>query len=192
MRTWDVQEGTLMWTGLGCTEHPGVVTFRFPQLLWRVYCRYTDIPQCFPWIIRCVFCFQLEGPSGGRYLLLSAWQQQIWWMWFTKRGKNGVSAWRWLTDTVNLTQSLKINNELWCRCSIILSLSAKAFQLVNSALPFTCAVEIRTYGYAQWKQLGITVRWMQIKTIREIWPTQMRLWHQCPPTRLQAPPSLNA
>lgn len=34
-------------------------------------------------------------------------------MWFTKRGKNGVSAWSWLTAAVNPTQSLKRNNEWW-------------------------------------------------------------------------------
>lgn len=101
-------------------------------------------------------------------------------MWFTKRGKNGVSAWSWLTAAVNLTQPLKSNNEWWGRCCPIHSLSVEAFQLVNSALTFSCAAENQTDGSAQWKQVGITVRWSQIKTRGEQWPTGV-LCPQCLP-----------
>lgn len=132
---WGKTRGMLLGTGLGWTGHPGAQPLD-SLCLFLIHCRYIYIPQGFLWIIRCLFCFQLERPFRGQvpftiHLTAVDLMNVVY-----KGGKNGVGAWSWLTAAVNLTQALKRNNEWWGRCSPILSLSVEAFQLVNSALTF--------------------------------------------------------
>ena len=73
------------WTWLG--RAPWCPTFRSPVVILTWYTAGIFIPRrVSSGLSGACFAFSWRGPLGGRDLLLSAWQQ-IWWMWFTERGK---------------------------------------------------------------------------------------------------------
>lgn len=93
----------------GWAEQPGVSAFSFP-VADLTGCRYIYIPQGCQWIIRCLFCFQPERPFRGADAFYCLLDRSRFDGCDLQRGKNGVSAWRWLTDAVNLSQPLKIKS----------------------------------------------------------------------------------
>lgn len=93
----------------GWAEQPGVSAFSFP-VADLTGCRYIYILQGCQWIIRCLFCFQPERPFRGADAFYCLLDRSRFDGCDLQRGKNGVSAWRWLTDAVNLSQPLKIKS----------------------------------------------------------------------------------